>query len=290
MNHILTVGNINYDIIVSIPTYPSAGNPVDAEYRETNIGGSAVNTGRLLADAGIKTEIATVTGRDDLGQIIQEQLANQFDNTQITEKLPETTRVYCMIRDNGPEFINVANMNSKFSHKIVPESKWKRIEHLHITSFDTDTVHDFIDTATEYGLSISFNPSLNFHGQSAEYVPMFTDCDIIFVNEHEVDKIPIDTLRDEKTEVVVTKGSKETVYYASNGSTYTKSPEEVEQQQIHDTLGAGDAFIAGFLQPWLTESATAECCLKYGHCLAKRAITEPGVLQTVPDEAKFGAL
>jgi ribokinase len=64
---ILTVGDINLDIIAPIPFYPQKGGEGVTNRAEIHLGGSATNTAVLLARSGFKTYLLGRIGEDPFG-------------------------------------------------------------------------------------------------------------------------------------------------------------------------------------------------------------------------------
>ena len=68
MPQVVTLGDINVDIIASIPRYPAPGGDGLAEWAEVHSGGSAANTATVLARFGVEVGIIGRVGRDALAE------------------------------------------------------------------------------------------------------------------------------------------------------------------------------------------------------------------------------
>merc|ERR1711912_228200 len=83
--------------------------------------------------------------------------------------------------------------------------------------------------------------------------------------------------------VVITQGCDPTIV-AQNGKVEEFAIEAIPKDQIVDTNGAGDAFVAGFLGG-LIYGKSIEDCVKAGNFTAKAIIQQPGC--TFPDSHSF---
>lgn len=94
--------------------------------------------------------------------------------------------------------------------------------------------------------------------------------DVVKANEDEVALVPTD-LRGAWR--VVTAGAAPTEVHAPDGTVTVRSV--VYRNDVVDTTGAGDAFVAGFLHAWDSE-AGPEASVDAGHAAAARVVTGPG--------------
>src|SRR4030042_4229425 len=67
MSDVVTLGDINVDILARVPHYPAPGGDSLAERVSVRAGGSAANTSVVLSKFGLDVSIVARVGRDLLG-------------------------------------------------------------------------------------------------------------------------------------------------------------------------------------------------------------------------------
>jgi len=94
MSQVVTLGDINVDIIASIPRYPAPGGDGLAERVEVHSGGSAANTATVLARFGVDVGIIGRVGRDAFAEQALARLADALVvSGRMTGDTPELEKV-----------------------------------------------------------------------------------------------------------------------------------------------------------------------------------------------------
>jgi ribokinase len=75
MPSIVALGDINVDVLMDVPAYPTPGGEALTERILTQLGGSAANTAVVLSRLGLEVRLIARVGGDAWGQIAREQLA-----------------------------------------------------------------------------------------------------------------------------------------------------------------------------------------------------------------------
>lgn len=83
-------------------------------------------------------------------------------------------------------------------------------------------------------------------------------------------------LSDNKRKVILTQGSKETIVIMPQNLVLKFPVHPIEESEIVDTNGAGDAFVGGFLSQLLLEKELDEC-IRVGHYAANITIRQSGI-------------
>lgn len=80
--------------------------------------------------------------------------------------------------------------------------------------------------------------------------------------------------------IIITNGTYPTIH-AINGNILSQNVQLVSPEEIADSVGAGDAFTAGFLVRYLTDQDIFSC-IKLGHILAAEILKLSGVPFNLP--------
>jgi sugar/nucleoside kinase (ribokinase family) len=257
-NKILCVGHVNWDIVLhtaSVPE-PDHSENITEEYKSS--GGSATNTGLVLSNLGENVALAGSIGNDSYGDEIQSVL-RENDVTQYLHYSDDfgTTVIRAIITDDSdPRYFARNPELAEFSPNSVVDS-WDSISHLHITSFSEDISNRFIEAVKNRDITVSFNPSQGYGSQ--EFPHIVDSADVIFVNEREAEmfrqRYNFGEVVENDTIIVVTHGAVGCTAYAPDG---VVTHSGFSNDTVADTVGAGDAFVAGFLTEWEKQAARDE--------------------------------
>lgn len=270
--NVLSVGFINWDILLKTPAIPQEDMSSEITSECKKPGGSATNTALTLESLGVNSALAGPIGTDKAATQIKDTLDKQNISYYVKEN-KHTSKIYSLITDNtDPRYLYTQDSIGQFSTDIVPQEKWDDLTHLHITSFDKSISNKFVKKATQHNLSISFNPNHKFAQNKFPYIVEHSDLIILNDTEYETlsKRYDISTLR-HNTTIVITHGSNGCSAYKND----TKATHSGFEADIIDTVGAGDSFIGGFLTQWLTNTELYTC-LKYGNAVAATSIETRG--------------
>jgi 2-dehydro-3-deoxygluconokinase len=172
-------------------------------------------------------------------------------------------------------------------------------EVLHLTGITpaiSENCHDLtirlMDAATERGTFISFDANVRwrlFEGSDPRKLlsPLLERADLLFLSDEEADLLldgndPESVRQARKgmrTETIVVHAADGAFAVDDSGVTHQAS-HEVE---VVDTVGAGDAFVAGFLSGRLRGWDDGEC-LRLANACGACAVTVPGDVASMPSE------
>jgi 2-dehydro-3-deoxygluconokinase len=178
-------------------------------------------------------------------------------------------------------------------------------EILHLTGITaalSESCHDLIErllsAANERGVTVSFDVNVRrllFEGRDPRKVlgPLATRADLLFLSDDEADLLfggsDPDSLtearRDIRAETVVVHHAKG-AFAVEESVVSEKAAYPVD---VVDTVGAGDAFVAGFLSGRLRGWSTEEC-LDMANACGACAVTVPGDLKGLPTAQEALAL
>lgn len=264
--NVLCIGNINLDVISHIPEYPESGKPVDTLRSDFSIGGSAVNTGRILNSSdNISVSLLGFIGNDIHTPLIKNKLKEEYESVRFINRDQENTICQCLI--NGQDEVSFINTNPPhFDNVELPNLSLSKYDHIHTVSYDANLAESIIK---DFDGSVSFNPSINYHTSDDSYDNIVKKSDYTIVNEYEIEDLPIESIQC----CIQTNGNKPTKVYEEGELKFSIMPER--KQDIVDTLGAGDAFISGFLNSIL-KGNSLEDSVNFGHEVGQKCLYSVG--------------
>lgn len=247
-NYLGVLGHVNMDIIYRVPRLPSPGRSINAESVEIQFGGTAGNIAVHSARLGVPTALGCYLGEDfdaSFSSLLNENAVDTYD--AIICRSDRTPR--CHIFDDGREQSYVIEQGAMDSTSELP--LWE-----HAVA-DSSVVHVGTGDPRRYrravaGTDYNFDPGQEI---SYRYAPgifreLLSGCNIFFSNEKEIrTALKLMSLKNENElanycrTVLKTAGRKGT-YVITSDSFHVVRAASVEQ--LVDTIGAGDAFRAGF--------------------------------------------
>jgi sugar/nucleoside kinase (ribokinase family) len=274
MIDLLVIGDANPDVLVSgAPETPPAGQAETLVDSGTlALGGSAAIVAHGAARLGLSTALIAMVGKDPAGDFVLDTLTGAgVDVSGCTrhESLP-TALTVCLNRPDGDRAILTApGCLPEFGPEHVPEIAAK---HVHSASYFLQPrlaagLPDVFAKARAAGASTSLDTNDDPAGAWRLAPGLLAACDLLFPNEAEAVALAavlgapdrdlsgaLATLAAAGPTPVVKRGRLGAV--ARTGETLTSAvgPEVTPV----DTVGAGDAFDAGFLAAWIPEGDLAQ--------------------------------
>lgn len=273
---ILVVGDLVDDIGVRPLGIVNAASDTVSEIRLT-AGGSAANVAAWLGHLGASVRFVGRCGADAVDRHTEALEAYGVDARITGDPELPTATIVLTLDDAGDRTMYVdraANTTLRAEH--FPDDVWDDITWLHLTgySFFDDGVRpvviELIAEARRRGARVSIDPSslgfLEAAGRDT-VLSWLADADLVLPNEDEQRflQLPGD-------EFVLTLGAK--------GATFAGHHVDALEAEAVDTVGAGDAFAAGFLSRW-TAGEGPERSLQAGaeaaaQCVSMRGARPPG--------------
>lgn len=273
MNSVLCVGHANWDTVLHTDTVPEPDFSSEVVSEHSAPGGSATNTALALAALDVDVGLAACVGSDDEANKIDNVLANAGVGPHLVRTDDRTTRIRCLITgDDDPRYFHKHTGLTYFGpHNI--SKRAHNADHVHVTNFDKEVGTTFARWAKTKGKTVSFNPTQGFE---EEAVPVIVDAaDLIIVNDREreilEDRYDIEHIMDDSV-LVVTHGADGSDVYAE----YSHSHSGVEVDEVEDTIGAGDAYVAGFLSVWSGDGTNYDEALNMASACGAYAVTQVG--------------
>jgi acarbose 7IV-phosphotransferase len=278
---LVVVGNLTWDRLIEVPSFPERNRDYLTLSDSAHAGGAGGNVAAGLTLLGVPTAMAAAVGFDQLGADLVEELGSYGVDTSLIQKVEATTSEFlCIIDPSGDRSFLLNPEQAAFSHGSVGPHT------------DEPAGYAFVGcrlALAEQILSAANQPrsrcfaNIGFWIASGELTPergeVLDQLNCLFLNDDEFDSLP-EPLRekitgsdflDENRHVVITGGAAEAVALTSQGSiALAPSPHPA----IVNTLGCGDAFMAGYLAAHLRGSEV-ERCLSLAHECAARVASSP---------------
>jgi 2-dehydro-3-deoxygluconokinase len=277
---------------------------------EKNLGGAELNVAVGLSRLGHRAGWAARLGDDEFGKEILAFARGEgvdVSRTSLDSEAP-TGLYFKEWRALGQLRVYYYRAGSAASRMRFDELDLQYLlsgEILHLTGITaalSESCHDLIErllsAANDRGVRVSFDVNVRrllFEGRDPRKVlgPLAARADLLFLSDDEADLLfggsDPDSLkearRDIRAETVVVHHAKG-AFAAEESGVSEKAAYPVE---VVDTVGAGDAFVAGFLSGRLRGWSTEEC-LDMANACGACAVTVPGDLKGLPTAEEALAL
>lgn len=310
---VIGFGAMNLDEIAVVPRIVVDGETRIRELRRRP-GGSGANTVYALAKLGMATAYVGAVGDDPAGQILVEDLTKVgVDTSQVSVKHGEPTGFVWAIADAARRSLYVyPGANDLLRWRDVHPSFVSRARLVHLTSFVNPKQLALQVRAIRRipaSVKISFAPgSLYAERGISALRPILERTAVLFANGDEAGTltrrkdvraaaevllrlgcgIVVITLgagaeidRVESREPRSKRRKVRTACYVTDGQVEKILPPVVRGRGAVDSLGAGDAFAAGFLFGLLKDRPPRECAL-LGQLVANCSLRAPGAREGLP--------
>ncbi len=278
---LVVVGNLTWDRLIEVPCFPERNRDYLTMSDATHAGGAGGNVAAGLTLLGISAAMAAAIGSDQRGTELVEELGSYGVDTSLIQKVEAPTSEFlCVIDPTGDRSFLLNPEQAAFSHNDVGAHA------------DEPAGYAFVGCRLSLAEEIlaAANPPLNhcfanvgFWIASGELTVkrggVLDRLGCLFLNDDEFDALPVplrekitgSDFLDENRHVVITGGAAEAVALTSKGSV-ALAP--APHPAIVNTLGCGDAFMAGYLAAHL-QGSEVERCLAVAHECAARIAASP---------------
>jgi len=299
---VIGIGAMNMDYIYRVERILTDGETTVEDFR-LSPGGSAANTIYALAKLGISTGFIGAVGDDKEGEMLVRDLDSvSVDGSQVKVKQgAKTGSVLCFTDKRGRRALyDLPGANSLLASSDIDLAYTGQSKILHLSSFADEeqlVIHKELVVKIPASIKVSFAPgSIYAVKRISALEPIIKKSHIMFLNREEVEEL---TATDFQTGaqrlqnlgcqiVAVTLGAgirkgNTTVacYVASSEGEYMIEAKTTKKKPEGDTIGAGDAFAAGFLYGFLRSKDLSECG-HLGDMLARLSTTKIGARAGLP--------
>ena len=283
---VLSLGDVNVDIIMYVDDLPSKGGESLSRRVEVRPGGAAANLAVALSRLGVPTGFIGAVGNDIFGDYLRRDLESEgVDTSMLARKEAASGFTVIVVTGDGERtMLGHRGANRILEPGDIDESYVERAEIVFISGYaflespQRDAALKVFGAAKQRGIPVAVDlpeviASIGWEGIRQ----MVGTPDIIFVNERECnlllknDESKLKDVLRETAMLVVKMGAKGARLHTREG-TFTAPAFKIE---VVDTVGAGDAFDAGFIYA-LTRGLKPKECLVVGNAVAAWKCTGPG--------------
>ncbi|MFX1367932.1 MAG: carbohydrate kinase family protein [Promethearchaeota archaeon] len=286
-SEIVSIGKINMDVVMQVQKLPSKNEHLTPESGHISFGGSASNFAMQSARLGVPTGLISCVGDDLYGKMAIKELTEAgVDVSQVLVLGNQPTGLFFLAEQpNGDRMvITEPGANRLLEKHVLDEEVLARATVVHMAGGFPMMTMRALEVATLNGMVFSIDPGRA--AGSLDFPKILPQTDLLFVNQGEL-KTYFKITASEKSLrtfaktfpgiVVLKRGNEGAI--ATDGFEYCTS--EVFEVKAVDTLGAGDAFAAGFVTAW-TRSENIEKALHVGNAVAALTITKQGAQNGQP--------
>lgn len=242
-------------------------------------GGSAATTAAWLAHAGVLVRFIGARGDDHLGAVAETDLLRWGvePRLQVVSEAPTGTVVVLVDSQGERSMFPDPGANLHLDPEWCTEHVGGR--HLHVSAYTwyrpetRACVEESIARAHQRSMSVSVD--LNSYSLVREHaqalMDLVADVDVVFANEEEFAALGTAWKPPASVTTVVKLGARGARWIAAGGSGLSPAA----PGPVVDSVGAGDAFAAGFLSVWLATGAPDEATAT-GNALAHACVTRVG--------------
>jgi hypothetical protein len=282
---VLCVGRLYCDLVFSgTPKMPVVGEEVFAKKLSTHAGGGAFITAAYLVSANQKVSLCSTIPSGPFGEVIEAEIQKSgIDSSQCLKASAELSPQVTVAMPSSNDRAFLTNRSGlAIPNTITAAMDDSELSHLHIAELATlSEFPKLTQMAKDRGLTISLDCSwdegLIYKPTSREllkgidvFLPNEKELRALFCIKDEVANHQHEILR--HASVVVVKRGKNGADLITEASMITDSAIPCE---VKDTIGAGDAFNAGFIFSWINGRPLYEC-LRAGNLNGAEAIKHIG--------------
>jgi ribokinase len=262
MPQVVTLGDINIDVIAHIPGYPQKGGEGLAEQGHIYCGGSAANTAIVLGRFGVDVGIIGRVGEDVLAPLALAALAEAGVDGRCIQRDPQTTTGIMLIAvtpDGERTMFGCRGANVRTDPTLLDESYITEARIFHLSGYtllqvpQREAALRALEVAHEAGLIVTADMGLEAVMRVTDRVKVILpEVDILFPNQAEAEYLTgrrdiegaMECLLDYGVGVVALKLGKRGCAIGSAEGMFTVPGFAVPAV---DTTGAGDSFDAGIV-------------------------------------------
>lgn len=253
---IAAFGDINIDVVLAVDRLPRLGEEVFSTTRTELLGGSAVNTGVVLARLGHDVAMMGAVGDDDSGRRALSLLEEAGVDTRLTRRsaaLPTAMNTVIVTPDGERTMIGARGANTSYT---APPGWQEGFDWLHVSGYSLmegiqrDSALEVIETGQLAGVPISLDvPTGVGRTVGAGLTGSFAALTVVTGNRSSLGELtgsdqPVDHLMDAGVKRVAMTSGADPLVLAIGPGRISLTPPHVDPV---DATGAGDALAAGLI-------------------------------------------
>ncbi|MEM4554375.1 MAG: carbohydrate kinase family protein [Candidatus Anstonellaceae archaeon] len=287
MPDVVTVGHIIYDIRNYVVEFPQPDQTaIMRMHPKAGGGGSAANIAVNLRKLGFSSGVVGNVGSDRHGKFLLDELARFKVDTSQVRVFKGLSGLSVIIIDSHGEVRILEDYGVADRRRTIDKDYIKEAKFVHLSGCAKHLLESASKIAYSYGLPISFDP-----GRSASHLgerrlsSVLKRCDFLIINRKELFALVGSREEAEASRLarkfnlvcLIKQGGREIIVKTNHGQSFTVEPFKVNPV---DTLGAGDAFCAGFIAGILEKRSLFES-VRFANAVAAAKVLRKGA-QSLP--------
>ncbi|MCF6297646.1 MAG: carbohydrate kinase family protein [Flavobacteriaceae bacterium] len=284
---VIVVGELNIDLILNkIEGFPEVGKEILADEMTLTLGSSSAICASNLSSLGLKVAFIGKLGNDIFGEFIIKSLEEKGVDTSliIIDNKLKTGATVALSYDEDRAMVTHQGAMSHLGIHNIDEAQLKQAKHLHFSSyFFQPGFKNSLDllfkkaknTGMTTSLDVQWDPSEKWDLDLKKVLPLV---DVFIPNEIELQKLTrqanldlaINSVQNKYT--IVKCGNKGSILSYNNKKI---KKEAFLNENVVDTIGAGDSFNAGYISKFVKGKSPEECQM-FGNLIGAISTTKAG--------------
>ncbi len=293
---VIVIGELNIDLILNqIEEFPEVGKEILADKMTLTLGSSSAICASNLSSLGLKVAFIGKLGNDIFGQFIINQLKEKGVDVSliITDDNLKTGATVALSYGEDRAMITHQGAMSHLGIDDIDKSKLKQAGHLHFSSYFfqpgfKNSLDSLFKKAKDAGLTTSldvqWDPSGKWDLNLEKVLPLV---DVFIPNEIELQKLTKQPNLDLAINKVQNKCNYTVVKCGNRGSILCYENKKIRKESflnnnVVDTIGAGDSFNAGYILKFVKGRSPEECQV-FGNLTGAVSTTKSGGTRAFKD-------
>ena len=289
---IVVVGSINMDSIISVRTFPEAGQTCVAEELQSYAGGKGFNQAVGAAKLGAEAVLIGKIGQDYEAKVLRDAMAGYGISVEgILESTTKGTgRAHITVQKNGESNIIVYPGANRFLTREDLHRKKGLFAGAQFCLLQLETPVEIVEYAADIAGEMGSRTILKPAAVDEISESLLKKIDIFVPNRKELELLcPRQGTLEENAQYFLDKGVGEVIVTLDEDGCLWMNDREIWKFQAADfeavdTTGAADAFIAA-LAVYLSEGFTMKLAIQYATYAAGFSITRNGVPASMVDRS-----
>jgi len=292
MTDIVCLGQFTADVVVrTVAALPGKGKATFVDRISLHNGGCACNTAVALGKLGVRTAAIGKLGRDPFGDFLMDVLAGAGVETSAMVRDPatRTSSTAALVHSDGERsFLHDQGGNAALTEDDIDYDAIADAQLLHVAAafavegLDGEPMARILARAQDLGVTTCLDTAWDADGRWMNLLePCLSHLDLFVPSIDEARMLTgetdppriADTLRAYGIQTLVIKQGAQGCYARTADREFTVPAFKVDQ--VVDTLGAGDAFVAGLLTGLVRGWDLRKAC-RLGHAAGACCVTAPG--------------
>ncbi|WP_130805836.1 ribokinase [Senegalia massiliensis] len=293
MSDVVVVGSLNMDMVVSVPHIPKIGETILATDIQYYGGGKGSNQAIAAARLGCKVSMIGKVGNDNNGEHLIQSLKSEGINTEgveISNNISGTAFINVSL-DGDNNIVVYPGANNDIDIEQIERYR-EIIENSKICILQMEipykVVKYVINLCYEKEVQVVFNPAPATKEIEDELINKINilipnETELSFLSDEKtlakdnIEQIAKKTYEKGCTHLIVTLGSKGSLYLSKGGSKYFSS----KKTKVVDSTAAGDSFI-GALVTGIIQGKSIDDAMEYASYAASLTVSKSGAQSSLP--------